>query len=152
MSGAKVRLVVAAVLFLAWLGWLGYGVAQKGKAPVVSRAQLAAASALVVAEVSVGEDGLPTPRAKVVRVVRGEGPPAGSEVEVWNLPAALPPGSDGFPGAGEYLLPLVWDGKTGRVAGLPRSPGYEPTAPARPVVYRWDDDTRAQLRGLGIEP
>jgi hypothetical protein len=72
-------------------------------------------------------------------------------VEVLNLPAAKPPGTaDLFPGAGRYLLPLVGDGKTFRVAGLPRSPGYEPTTPVRPPVYKWDADTQAQLRGLGI--
>jgi len=87
-------------------------------------------------------------------VVLGAGVAPGAEVEVLNLPSAKPPGSGGFPGAGRYLLPVVREGQTGpfRVAGMPRSPGYEPTAAERPPIYQWTDGTRAQLRGLGIAP
>ena len=73
---------------------------------------------------------------------------------VANLPSALPPGAKGFPEkGGQFLLPLVGDATGYRVAGLPRSPGYEPAdATTRPPVYPWTDDTRAQLKGLGILP
>lgn len=156
MTAARVRLIAAAVLFAGWLGWLGAAVYQARYAPkppvVVSRAQLTAATHLVVADVAAGEEGLPGAGVKVVQVLRGDGLQAGSAVEVMNLPTAKPPGPAPFPGPGTYLLPLVGDGKTFRVAGLPRSPGYEATTEERPPIYPWDDDTRAQLRRLGLMP
>ena len=152
MTGARIRLVVAAALFLGWIGWLGYAVSQKGRSPVLSRAQLTAATHLVVADVAADAEGLPAPAVKVVEVLKGDGPAKGGTIEVMRLASAMPPGAAGFPGPGQYLLPLVGDGKTYRVAGLPRSPGYEATTPERPQIYVWDDETRAQLHGLGLMP
>lgn len=148
MTAARIRLIVAAAAFLGWMSWLGSAVLQRGSVPLVSRAQVTGASLVLVANVSVGGDGLPVPTAKVVEVVSGNGPAVGNEIEVTNLPAAQPPGGAGFSGAGEYLLPLVpnADGKTFRVAGLPRSPGYEASTPERPLIYPWTDDVRKQLR------
>jgi hypothetical protein len=158
MSRARLLLVLALAAFVGWLGWLGYAVYAARYAPdrsaVLSRAQLTAATHLVVARVEVAEDGLPSPTVKVVEVIKGANVAKGDTVEVLNLPAAKPPGPGGFPGPGEYLLPLERAGQSGpfRVAGLPRSPGYEPTTIDRPPIYPWDDATRDQLRGLGVEP
>lgn len=147
MSFARARLIVAAAAYLGWMAWLGYAVLGRGTVPLVSRAQITGASLLVVAELSSGQDNLPQPTAKVVEVLRGEGPTAGEDVEVTNLPASKPPDRQHFPGGGAYLLPLTpnGDGKTYRVAGLPRSPGYEATTPERPVIYPWTDDVRKQV-------
>ena len=156
MTRARFFFVVALAAFLGWLGWLGYAVYVARYAPdksaVLSRAQLTAATHLIVADVTVAADGLPSPTAKVVEVLKGNAVAPGAEVEVLNLPSAKPPGPGGFPGPGLYLLPVVADGKTFRVAGLPRSPGYEPVPVERPPIYLWTDDTRAQLRGLGVVP
>jgi len=152
MSRPRILLIVAAVAFLAWLSWLAVAVAQKGKSPVISRGQLTAATHLLVLEVRVGEDGLPKAEATVARVLKGEGFPAGTSVEIANLPSALPPGAAGFPGPGEYLVPVVADGAGVRIAGLPRSPGYESSSGIRPSVYVWNAATEAQLRGLGAMP
>jgi hypothetical protein len=156
MTRARLFYIVALAAFLGWLGWLGYAVYAARYAPekpvVLSRAQLTAATHLIVADVTVAEDGLPAPVAKVVEVVKGNGVAPGADVEVLNLPSAKPPGAGGFPGPGRYLLPAVGDGKTFRVAGLPRSPGFEPTPVERPPIYLWNDGTRAQLRGLGVVP
>jgi hypothetical protein len=149
MSFARVRLVIAAVAFIGWLTWLGFAVMQRGTVPLVSRGQITGATYLVVAEVTRGGDGLPAPTAKVTEVLRGA-IPAG-EIEVLNLPSARAPGAEDSPEGGLYLLPLTGDGKTYRIAGLPRSPGYEPATPARPVIYPWEnDDVRKQLAGLGL--
>ncbi len=150
MSRARILLIVATVAFVGWLAWLAVAVAQKGKAPVVSRAQLTAASHILVVDVQVGDDGLPKSQAKVLRVLRGEGVLPDATIEVVNMPSAMPPGASGFPGSGEYLLLLVSDGSTYRIAGMPRSPGYEPTSPVRPTIYRWGPDTEAQLCGLKV--
>ena len=150
MTGARLRFAAAALVFLGWLGWLGVAVLEKGKHPVVSRAQLTAATHLIVAEVTVDAEGLPARTATVVETLSGPALPAGTMIEVLNLPSSLPPGAGQFPGPGRYLVPVVADGATYRVAGLPSSPGYDAVTPVRPAVYVWDDATRAQLAGLGF--
>ena len=149
MTAYRVRFAVILLVFLGWLGWLAAGVADKGRVPLVSRAQLTGATHVVVAEVAVGPDGLPATTATVVETVTGPPLPAGGVVEVLNLASALPPGAGQFPGAGRYLLCLTGTGPY-RVAGLPRSPGYDPADPPRPMVYAWDAGTRAQLKALGL--
>ena len=152
MIFARLRFIVALLAFLGWLGWLAVAVAQKGKAVVVSRAQLTAATQLLVAEVTVGNDGLPNSMATVSETIRGEPIPPGTAIEVLNLPSAMPPGAKGSVNAGRYLLPVIGDGRTYRIAGLPRSPGYEASDPALPAIYVWNNDTQAQLRKLGLIP
>jgi hypothetical protein len=148
MSFARIRLIVAALLFLGWLGWLGYAVSRKGTVQIVSRAQLTGATHWVVAELKVGADGIPLPKVAVKEVMKGDA--ITGEIEVRNLPSSATPlpvaGESRTPPAGIYLLPLVKlsDGVY-RVAGLPRSPGYEAQAPERPVIYPWTDDVRKQI-------
>jgi hypothetical protein len=148
MSFAKLRLIVATLLFAGWLGWLGYAVYNKGTVQIVSRAQLTGASHWVLAEVSVGDDGVPKPKVVVKQVLKGE--PITGEIEVRNLPSAATPlpvqAESRTPPAGVYLLPLVkvTDGLY-RIAGLPRSPGYEPQNPERPVIYPWTEDVKKQI-------
>lgn len=151
MTFARLRLACAALLFVGWLAWLAAAVWQKDNPDKVSRAQLTAAEAVVVAEVTAAEDGLPQPKAKVVIRLSATGPAAGTEILVPNLPSAVVPGK-GFPGAGRYLLALA-GGDLGvfRVAGLPRSPGYEETSPKLPTVYPWTPEVQAQLRKLKYE-
>src|SRR5262245_38596581 len=127
MTFAKLRLIVAALLFFGWLGWLGYAVSRKGTVQIVSRAQLTAATHWVVAELKVGSDGLPIEKVTVKEVIRGD--KITGEIEVRRLASALTPlpvaGESRSPPPGDYLLPLVKVGDgVYRVAGSPRSPGY----------------------------
>ena len=148
MTFARLRFAVALLAFVAWLGWLAAAVALKGD-PILSRAQLLNATHLVYAEVTVGDDGLPRSGATVVEVARGEA--VTGNITVLNLSKALPAGAKSFPGPGVYLLPLNGDGKTFRVVGLPRSPGYDAADPVRPVIYPATAATRLQLQRL-LEP
>jgi len=156
MTLARVRLVVAAVLFVGWLAWLGYAVSRKGTVQIVSRAQLTAATHLVVAEVAAGEDGQPLPRVRVVEVLQApDGDRPAGELDVEKLPAAATPlpvaGESRTPPPGEYLLPLVkTDAGRFRIAGLPASPGYAATNFDRPRIYPWTPDVQAQLRKMGV--
>ncbi|MGL6095270.1 MAG: hypothetical protein ACRC7O_05655 [Fimbriiglobus sp.] len=150
MTFARIRVVVAAAAFLGWLGWLGFAVTQRGSVPLVSVGQLTGATHVVVAEVA-ADGTLPASTATVKHVLRGAGLIAGDTIPVPNLPAAQPP-IGGFPGHGEYLLALTSDGRTFRVAGLPASPGYEPSTAARPVIYPWTDDIRRQTATIGLAP
>jgi hypothetical protein len=152
MTGARVRLILTSVAFVAWLCWLGVAVAQKGRVQIISRAQLTAATLLVVAEIQLADDGTPRPQVAVVETLEGQAP---ATLEVVNLPAAATPlpGANGSrtPTAGRYFLPLVKTESGYRLAGLPRSPGgYEAVTPDRPLVYPWQANVQEQLRGLGI--
>jgi hypothetical protein len=51
-DGGARPLIVAAVLFVGWLSWLGYAALTKSRAPVVSHAQAATAPVAVVAELT----------------------------------------------------------------------------------------------------
>jgi len=150
MRGARIRLIVAAALFLGWMVWLALAVADKGTVVPLSRAQLAEATVLVTAEVSAVE-GKPGTRVKVLMRLSATGPAEGTEIDIDNLPKATVPGRN-FPGEGIYLLPLVpRDGSGFGIAGLPRSPGYEAVTPAHPAIYPWSEATQSQLRALGYK-
>ena len=155
MRPRRLWLAVTLAVYVGWLGWLGYAVWgarwAADRTPVVSRAQLAGATHLLVCDLSTDPEGLPVVAAMVAEVVRGDGVKAGGTVEVWDLYKAQPPGADGTP-AGRYLLPLVPEDGGFKVAGLPRSPGYEPAQGVRPVIYRWTPGMEVQLRALGVRP
>jgi hypothetical protein len=139
----RLRLLAAAALFVGWLGWLGYSALSKSRAPTVSRAQAAAATDPVVAEVTAGPDGKPQARVRVIEPLAANAPAAGAEVEVVNLPSAA-----GFEGPGPYLLLLVHTSGGYAVAGPQRSPGYDLANTAPPRVYPWSDGVRAQAKRL----
>jgi hypothetical protein len=148
MSSSRLRLIVAAALFAAWLAWLGFAVSRKGTVQVVSRAQLAAATHWVTIRIAVAADGVPHDRATVITTHFGDA--ITGEIEVRNLPASATPipvtGDSRTPPAGEYFAAIVKlaDGNF-RIAGLPRSPGNEAQTPERPVIYPWTPDVIAQV-------
>lgn len=133
MTAPRIRLAAASLLLVAWLGWLGYTAWAKYRGPIVSRAQAAAATTAVVAQVPAG-DGPQTVEVKeVLSGPRPEGP-----VVVTNLADAA-----GFEGQGEYLLLLTkLRGDAYAVVGPLQSPGYG--AVGSPTVYRWTPAVKAQ--------
>lgn len=140
----RLRLAVAAALFLGWLGWLGYAAAVKSRAPIVSRAQAAVAGSFVVAHVRAQAEGKPASRVKVGEVLHGKELAPGAEIDVANLPDA-----HGFDGDGDYLL-LLRDPSAGgfSVVGQQRSPGYELAGAGKPLIYRWSEDVKGQVMKL----
>ena len=78
MSGARIRLIVAAALFLGWMVWLALAVADKGSVDPVSRAQLTEATILVTAEVT-SVDGKPASKVKVLKRLSATGPAEGAD-------------------------------------------------------------------------
>lgn len=135
------RLILAAAAFLGWMSYLGYAALTKSRAPVISRAQAAAATAAVVANL----DAL-GPNASVTRKLWGDAPDEGS-VEFQNLSQAR-----GFTGPGEYLIFLVPNRGAWEVVGQQRSPGADIAGLGPPLIYRWSDDVRKQeekLRPMG---
>lgn len=135
MTGAKLRLAVAAALLVGWLGWLGYTALTKNRGPVVSRAQAAAATLAVVAAVP-GGDGPHT--VEVKNELLGKKPDG--PLVVTNLAD-----SAGYTGAGEYLLLLARGrGDAFVVVSTVRSPGYD--GAGAPTVYPWTPAVEAQAK------
>jgi len=140
----RVRLIVAAVLFVGWLGWLSIAAITKSRAPTVSRAQAAVATVPVVAKLKTGENGKPETTATVVERIKEDGPAVGTEIVVTNLSEAT-----GFSGPGPYLLLLTSvksDGQSNYLlVGQQRSPGTDLTDVGPPKIYPWSEDVRKQV-------
>lgn len=149
------RLILAAVLFIGWLSYLGYTALTKNRSPVISRIQAAAAKYAVVAEVSVTAQGKPDPKIKVDESLGPAQLPAGSNQFVTNIADA-----SGFEGPGQYLLFLTEDPSHDRIetdgaktrpltiVGQQRSPGNDLTGVGPPKVYRWTDGVRRQFESM----
>lgn len=144
-SAGKLLLYVTGGLFIAWMAWLSYTALTKTRDPIVSRAQAAAATVPVVAEITTADAdrqlvverpggiqgkltaplkeqvGKPAVIVKVVELIQpNNGPPVGSEIAVSNLPTAT-----GFTGPGQYLLLLNRDGEaTVNAQGSPPRDAY----------------------------
>jgi hypothetical protein len=145
MRFAKARLLIAVGLLFAWLGYIAYQALAVGRFPVVSHAQLLVSTLDVIAEVGAGEDGRPLAKAQVTEVhwPASQKRLGGQEIEVTNLP-----GATGFEGPGLYILPLVrGEGGAYRVAGLPRSPGFDRFQPLY-LIYPVTALTRKQLDAI----
>ena len=125
----RARLAVAALLFVGWLGFLVYLVAESRHTVVLSRPQLLVSNLCVVAEVK-EEKGAPLPRVLVKRVVWSADPRdeklLDAEVVVLNMSHVGAP--QGYAGSGEYVLPLTKQGPAEApmylVTNVPHTPGY----------------------------
>jgi len=145
MRFARARLLLASVAFAAWVGWLGYQALSRGRDyPVLSRSQLLVSTLDVIADVKDGAEALADP---VVTVREVHWPAGGNELVGRTITVGNLASSSGFRGAGEYILPLTRDAKTGeyQVAGLPRSPGF---ASSWHLIYPVTPDTRRQLDAI----
>lgn len=151
MTWPRVRLAIAVAAFVAWIGWLAIAVFSNGKVPVVSRAQLTAATCLVVADIALDDQTLPKDSITVSAVVSGDGAKAGDQITVHNLSKSIAAGRYATPLPGPHLIPLAKaaDGSW-KVAGLPPSPGYQIMDPDRPLVYPWNEDVKKQMKALGF--
>jgi hypothetical protein len=160
-------LVVSAVLFIGWIGWLAVTALTKSRAPVVSHSQAANAKVAVRAKLATGtkdtqavwagpggrgaqtlhgDSDRPAFVVTVVESLTPNGPANETQIGVVNLP-----GCGGYTGPGEYLLLLEKAGDTTidnhpayALADLPRSPAADPSG--APPIYPWTDATGADLR------
>jgi hypothetical protein len=146
MSGARVRLWIAAALFAGWLGWLAYLAATTTHPVVLSRPQFLVSTLDVIAEVHAA-DGHPAEEVTVREVhwpATGREKLVGEQIRVINLPKC-----EGWDLPGSYILPLVREGDAYRVASTPPSPGYSPlTGDAPQRIYPVTDETRHQLETI----
>ncbi len=136
MTAARVRLLLAALLFCAWIGWLAYLAATTTHPVVLSRPQFLDAKLDVVAEVrrnpkppAGADEGSADPVVELVEVLwPGDAPERKlKKLTVANLGEVS--AQEGWQGPGRYVLPLDRkkqpDGSVEyEVASVGRSPGY----------------------------
>lgn len=128
-GAGKLRLGVAATLFIAWLGWLLYLALGSRQVIVLSRPQFLVANLWIIADV-VEKNGRPAAELTVRELVWSEKPRdlVGAAIVVADLPSHGP--ALGWSGPGRYILSLteVREGKkpSYRVTPLPASPGFVP--------------------------
>lgn len=143
------RLILAAGLFVAWIGFLAFLAATATQPVVLSRSQFLVSEFDVIAQVKQGPLG-PDPQVIVdeVRWPSEENEKLkGKPITITNLHAIEE--RDGWEGAGRYILPLrKTNPNTFEVVPLPMSPGFEPIK-ARPRIYRETPETLRQLQSIG---
>ncbi len=155
MRIARVQLIVAAILFVGWLGYLAYLALGHSQPVVVSRTQLMNATSFptlpdisgswVVAEVDVDESGKPRRTIRIKQIVSGD-PIAEESVIVSNLPEARIPPNKPVSSKGLYLLPLFKKKEFLRYWIASTRWGDE--AGRGPLIYRWTPEIEAQLKQL----
>jgi len=151
MNRAKLRLAIAILLFVGWLGFLAYLALLKANPVVVSRWQMMAATHAIVAQITLDSDGRPKEIAHVEQVFpekSQDGPAIGQDLELSGLPKAhLPSGKPFAAGERRYLIPLTKEaGNQFHVVALPPSPGYDFSS--RLLIYPWTPDVERQVREL----
>jgi hypothetical protein len=148
MQWRRARLWVAVVAFAGWVSWLGYQAWSRGRDyPVLSHSQFLVSTLDVIADVRATGDGGPSPMVAVREVhwPTSEGTLVGTTITVTNLTSSF-----GYRGPGEYILPLVrGEGADEyRVAGLPRSPGFDTFASPPHFIYPVMPITRQQMEAI----
>lgn len=143
MSFPRVRLYVAAALFIAWLGYLAFLVVNYRHPMVVSRSQWSAADTIVVAEVVLDDMGKPSEEVSLVESLRGKD--VAKTFRVPGLRDALPPTQQPFTETRRLLLLRAVPGGGYQIAETPPSPGDGVT---RRYVYPWSPEVERQARAL----
>jgi hypothetical protein len=143
-------LILAAGLFIAWIGFLGLLAATSSRPNVLLRPQFMVSEVDVIAQLN-GPEKRPDPAATVeeVRWPNKElNNLIGKNITILNLDKC-----EGWEGPGQYILPLQKrfvpnqqkEGQgTFAVAAPGMSPGFEPSK-VRPRIYRVSPETLRQL-------
>lgn len=144
MKRAVLRLVLAIVLFAAWIGWLAHLALTASRPIVLSRPQFLVSNLDVIAQ-------LTSPDAAEVPVQGVHWPPAakarfeGKKLRIANLAECA-----GWAGPGPYILALTGSGENFRVAPTPPSPGY--SGLGQPRIYPLTPETEQQLDAIHKPP
>ena len=125
MTFPKVRPIIFAALFLAWLGFLFYLVLDT-QHTVISKPQVRIAQAVLIVAVR-DEGGKADPTVSVAEVLKSD--PAhlvlvGQKLRLIDLLGCKK--EHGYSGAGDYVIPLTWR-RRWQIAAIP-PPGVSSTA------------------------
>ncbi len=138
-------LVITAAMFVAWIGYLAFLAATTTRPVVLRRPQFLESNLDVIAELT-ARDSAPDDRVRVLHIhwpPHGRENLTGKEIRVDNLDECK---DHGWVGPGKYILPLVEEGKSYRVASVPRSPGFNPfSRSGGPWIYPLTAQTEHQL-------
>jgi hypothetical protein len=137
MKWARLRLGLAVILFVGWLGWLVYLAATAApRSETLSKSQLLVSNLDVVAQIDALDGKIKIEKVRWPHTKQADA--LAGAIEVRNLPSC-----DGWKGPGRYIVPLItnWHGSY-EVAPLPPTPGFES---ARPRIYPDTPDTLKQL-------
>jgi hypothetical protein len=121
-----VRFGAMLVIFMAWLGWLGYIALHTRQTVIVSRPQILVSNLDVIARIDRQD-------ATEVKVDQVHWPASQEKLKDQTLAISNLAECAGWSGPGSYVIPLTADGKTWHVTLTPRSPGY-PVA-GKPRIY-----------------
>ncbi len=151
MRPSRLRLGIAAALFIAWISFLLY-LAMVSRDPVVlSRPQFLVANLHVIAKLS-GPSDRPGAAITIEELVWAADPKdrrlAREAIQVGQLDQCGP--EQGWQGEGSYILPLqkLADGSF-TLAPLPVSPGFFPRSPQDQLrIYPATDAARRQLSDI----
>lgn len=137
------RLIVVWGLFAAWVGWLGWQALRDREFPVVSRAQLLNADAVVAIEVATDREGRALTSGKLVEIAWTN---HGTQNLILEKDISLPnlPGCVGFKEPGIYLVPLQGKGPY-KVAEMSRSPLVD-SGRFKPQIYAARPEVRRQIQ------
>jgi hypothetical protein len=127
MSKARLRLIIAAVLFCGWLGFLAFLAATASQPVILSRPQFLGADAHVVVQLTGGET--PDNAATIERVFWSHEEDSalkdGLEIDIMGLEICH--SEQGWQGPGAYLLPLKKGmNNSYHLYPVPITPGYSP--------------------------
>ena len=149
MSGAKVRLIVAAILFFGWIGWLGYLAINFSRPVVVSRSQMMLATQIIRVKITI-ENGVPTQCESQLLLginAQNDRQIPSDTVPVEDIKDALLPNQKPLTESGTYLVPVRQIAQSYRVVSPPNSPEREGMR-NRPIVYPDRPDVEARMRGM----
>jgi hypothetical protein len=107
MQAAKLRLVVAACLFLGWIGWLAYLVIISRDEIILSEPQFLLADLWVLADVREKDDApaAEVTLSKVIWPAKPDPDPGLGPLTISGLPEIT--ADEGWEGPGRYVLPLT---------------------------------------------
>ncbi len=123
MTFPKARLIVSAILFISWLGFLFYLVLE-ARAVIISRPQFQIAQTVAVFKVR-DDGGKPDSLAAVKEILWGDPKLAGKNIRLTDLLACDK--EQGYSGGGDYVIPLMRRGGVWQIAQVPIPLSYRPT-------------------------
>jgi Ribosomal protein L7/L12 C-terminal domain len=158
-GAAKIRLAVAAALFLGWIGWLGYLVAKKRipEVEVLRRPQFVVADLWVIGQLD-GPANRPDAKVVVRQVLWAKDKKdQGLAGKAVSLPDLGLVGMDlGWSGPGEYLLALQKNQDVKKpgysLTPVPSSPGFEPAFQLESAGKNKDEIADEITRIAGLSP
>jgi hypothetical protein len=145
MKAARFRLIVTAVLFVGWLGYLAYLALGFSKPVTLSNSQMLVATHFVKADIALDPAGKPSPQVLRRETFGTRGVPD-EKLTIDNLDEARLPNGKPISAAGSYLLLLRQTGPTRfEVVGAPTGQGNDLSA-KHLWVYPWSAEIERQLR------